>query len=311
MSVTELPLGRQRAIQQCTQEGGTFAMLAMDQRGSLKRALRPEDPGAVTFEEMAAIKEAVVGAISPHASATLLDPEYGYPVCVPRRALSGHSGLLLALEATGYEGQPTERRTRLLENWSPERMRKAGASGVKLLVYYHPEAANAQEQEALVAQVAEECHRWDLPLFLEPIHYSLDPSTKRVPNPERRRVVIETARRLVPLGVDVLKAEFPVDVAQTQDEIEWADACAELSEASAVPWVLLSAGVDYDTFYRQLRVACENGASGMLCGRAIWKESVGLRGAERTAFLRTTGVERIRRLAALIRGLARPFWSDR
>lgn len=60
------------------------------------------------------------------------------------------------------------------------------------------------------------------------------------------------AERLVPLGIDVLKAEFPVGIKQTDDEIEWADACAELSDTCKdTPWVLLSAGVDYDTFLHQ------------------------------------------------------------
>ena len=47
-----------------------------------------------------------------------------------------------------------------------------------------------------------------------------------------------------------------------------------------MPWVLLSAGVDYDLYERQVRVACDNGASGILCGRAVWKESVDYAGGQ-------------------------------
>ena len=302
-----LSLGKRRAIEQCAQADHTFAMLALDQRGSLKRAINSQDPSAVTFAQVGNVKRNIIRVLSPYASATLLDAEYGYPTCVASGALSGRSGLLLAIEATGYEGDPTERKSRLLDNWSVEKIRKAGASAVKLLVYYHPDAPNAGNQEELVSEVAAECRRWDLPLFVEPLHFSLDPGVKRVPNTERRRVVIESARRLVPLGIDVLKAEFPVDVTQTQDRAEWADACAELSAVCSVPWVLLSAGVDYDTFYEQLKVACENGASGMLCGRAIWKEAVSLPPAEQAMFLHTTGVARIQRLSHLISALARPY----
>lgn len=303
-----LSLGKRRALQQCALPDGVFAMLAMDQRGSLINSIQPHDPESVIFAQVGALKRDVVGALSPYASATLLDAEYGYPVCVASGALSGASGLLLAIEKSGYAGDPTERRTQLLEDWDVEKIRKAGASGVKLLVYYRPDAPNAQAQEELVAEVADACRHWDLPLFLEPLHYSLDPALKRVANVERRRIVIETARRLLPLGVDVHKAEFPVDVAQTSDEAEWADACAELSDACpSTPWVLLSAGVDFATFYRQLKVACENGAAGMLCGRALWKEAVTMAPADRSLFLHTTGVERMQRLRHLIQGLAQPF----
>lgn len=302
-----LSLQKRRALQQCALPDGTFSMLAMDQRGSLIKMINADDADAVTFAQVGEVKRDVIGALSPYASATLLDAEYGYPTCVASNALSGTTGLILALEKSGYEGDPTERRTALLEDWSVEQIRKAGASGVKLLAYYRPDAPNAASQEELIAEVAAECNRWDLPFFLEPLHYSLDATVKKAPNAERRRLVIETARRLVPLGVDVLKAEFPLDVSQTADEAEWADACAELSDACAVPWVLLSAGVDYATFYRQLKVACENGASGMLCGRAIWKEGVGVPAAERSYFLHTTATQRLQGLGHLVRALARPF----
>lgn len=303
----ELSLGVRRSLQQCAQADGTFAMLAMDQRGSLKQAMRPDAPDQVDYRDLIALKRDVIRVLSPLASAVLLDVEYGYGACVASGSLSGRTGLLLALEKSGYDGDPTERRTALLEGWSVERIAKAGANGVKLLVYYHPDAANSADQEAVVAEVARQCHTWELPLFLEPLHYSLDRSIKTVPNAERRRVVIETARRLVPLGVDVLKAEFPINVAESQDRGEWADACMELSEATPVPWVLLSAGVDFETYLAQVAVACEAGASGVLCGRTIWKETTRLDEEARLRFLQTTGSERMRRLAALVSEFARPY----
>lgn len=303
----QLPLGIRRSLQQCAQADGTFAMLAMDQRGSLVQAMNPDAPDRVSYNEVIALKRDVIGSLSPLASAVLLDVEYGYAACVASGSLSGQAGLLLALEKSGYDGDPTERRTTLLEDWSVERTAQAGANGVKLLVYYHPDAPNRADQEAVVAEVAAQCHAWHLPLFLEPLHYSLDRNLKSVPNAERRRVVIESARRLVPLGVDILKAEFPLNVAQSQDKGEWADACAELSSVCPVPWVLLSAGVDFETFFEQTVVACDAGASGVLCGRTIWKETTRLDEAARRAFLQTTGSERMRRLAALVSERARPY----
>jgi tagatose 1,6-diphosphate aldolase len=303
----QISLGVRRSLQQCAQADGTFAMLAIDQRGSLVKAMNPEDPNRVGYHEVIALKRDVIGMLSPLASAVLLDVEYGYGPCVASDTLSGQTGLLLALEKSGYDGDPTERHTALLDNWSVERSAKAGANGIKLLVYYHPDAANAVEQEALVAEVARQCHAWELPLFLEPLHYSLDRHVKSVANAERRRVVVETARRLVPLGVDILKAEFPLDVTQSQDQDEWADACEELSDATPVPWVLLSAGVDFETYLEQVRVACDAGASGVLCGRAIWKESVRLDEPTRMHFLQTVGCDRFRRLAAVVSERARAY----
>jgi tagatose 1,6-diphosphate aldolase len=188
-----------------------------------------------------------------------------------------------------------------------ERIAKVGANGVKLLVYYHPDAPNCGEQEAVVAEVAQQCHAWEVPLFLEPLHYSLDRSVKTMPNAERRRVVIESARRLVPLGVDILKAEFPLNVAESQDQAQWADACAELSAVCPVPWVLLSAGVDFETYLEQVTVACDAGASGILCGRTVWKETTRLDELTRLRFLQTTGSDRFRQLAALVSQRARPY----
>jgi len=119
-------------------------------------------------------------------------------------------------------------------------------------------------------------------------------------------VVIETARRLVPLGVDVLKAEFPADVSEQDDE-QWRAGCEELSAVCPVPWVLLSAGVSFETFVRQVRIACEAGASGVMAGRSVWSEAVTLETTARKKFLQEVAYERMRRLRKLCDDLGRPF----
>jgi tagatose 1,6-diphosphate aldolase len=142
-------------------------------------------------------------------------------------------------------------------------------------------------------------------LMLEPLSYSLD-ETKKLSSEEKRYVVVETAKRLTPLGVDILKAEFPLDTTEIDQKI-WADACAEISAASTVPWILLSAAVDYGIFLQQVAIACNAGASGIAVGRAVWKEAVMLDGDERTKFLHTTARERISRLTSLCHALAKPY----
>jgi tagatose-1,6-bisphosphate aldolase len=182
-----------------------------------------------------------------------------------------------------------------------------GASGVKMLLYYHPQAPQAADREGLVRKVARDCAQYDIPFFLEPLSYASNDQNKPVPIGQRRNVVIETARRLVPLGVDILKAEFPVDVGAEPDENIWRDACRELTSVCEVPWVLLSAGVSYDTFVKQVRVACKAGASGVMAGRAVWKEAVTLERAARNNFLKSTGYERMKGLKSLCEELGRPF----
>ncbi len=154
--------------------------------------------------------------------------------------------------------------------------------------------------------MAEDCARYDLPFFLEPLSFSLD-ADRRLSSEERCQIVVETARKLTPLGVDVLKAEFPVDVHQEQDRKVWEAACKELTEASMIPWTLLSAGVDFDTYVQQVIIACKAGASGVLAGRAVWKEAVDLDGEARLNFLLTTATNRMAELTTLCNELARPW----
>jgi tagatose-1,6-bisphosphate aldolase len=261
----------------------------------------------VPDETLVAFKQQVVRTLAPTASSVLLDPQYGAAQCLASGALPGYSGFIVAIEETGYGGDPTARQSKLLPGWGVEKAKRMGAAGVKLLVYYHPEAPTAAAIEDLVRQVVADCDTHELPVFLEPISYSLDPNRKKLPSTERRAIVIETARRMTALGVDVLKAEFPLDVSEDQDETVWAKACAELSQASAVPWVLLSASVDYPVYLRQVTAACRAGASGVAVGRAVWKEAVGLSGEARADFLTNVAAPRMRRITALCDALARPW----
>ena len=220
--------------------------------------------------------------------------------------MPGRTGLIVALD-TGSTGDPLNRSTDVVENWSVEKTMRVGASAVKMLLYYHPEAPEAGERETLVRRVAQDCAQFDIPFFLEPLSCASEGSQGPLPPEQRREVVIETARRLVPLGVDILKAEFPVDVNVEPDETIWREACEELTEVSGAPWVLLSAGVSSDIFLKQVRTACEAGASGVMAGRAVWKEAVTLDHLVRNVFLQSVAYERMRRLQSLCEALGRPF----
>ncbi len=300
-----LSIGKRRGLRQCASSRGSIAALALDHRQNLRRSLNPLQPDAVSGEMLRDFKLTLVGALADEATAVLLDPEFSAAQAIASDALPGHVGLIAALEATGYAGEPTARRSRILPGWSVEKAKRMGASMVKLLVYYHPDAPTAPEIEAFVRQVAAACQEHDLALMLEPLTYSPEPGAPKLRGKAKRRAVVKTARRLTPLGVDLLKAEFPLSPDQ-QDEAEWADACAELTEASATPWILLSAAVDFETYLRQVTVACQVGASGVAVGRAVWKEAVTLQGLDRIEFLHSTARERMARLNALTRALAVP-----
>jgi tagatose-1,6-bisphosphate aldolase len=306
----ELTPGKIRGLQQCSTSRGTLAVLALDHRNNLRQALNPADPPSVRDVDLSTFKVEVTRALSPAASAVLLDPEFGAFQVVDQAALPGAVGLVVAIEATGYTGDPAARESKLLDRWSVAKAKRMGASAVKLLVYYNPKAPTAPAIEQLVAQVADDCTQQDIPLMLEPLSYPIDSARRKLVGDERRDVVIETARRLTAIGGDILKAEFPLDIDAHSDSQVWEEACAELTLASTIPWVLLSASVDYPIYLRQTIVACQQGASGVAAGRAVWKESSQLQGGARRDFLLGAAFERMQRLTSLVDALAAP-WMDR
>lgn len=267
------------------------------------------DRASVTTEAMVAFKQAVVGALARATTGVLLDPEIGVAQCIVDGSLPARSGLLVAVEATGYEGPSNARTTRILEGWSVAKAKRIGASAIKLLIYYHPAAANAADQERLVEQVAHDAIAEDIPFFLEPLSFALDPYGGSLRAEARRDVVVASARRLTAIGGDILKAEFPYDASIT-DEGLWVEACRELDAASAVPWVLLSGGVDGLTFEAQARIACQSGASGVLVGRSVWADAAILPTAERDDFLANEAVARLDRLSAIVEEFGRS-WETR
>ncbi len=301
-----LSIGKLRGLQQCTSPGGTFTCLALDHRQNLRRALNPSHPDSVTDVDLTGFKLEVTAALANSATAVLLDPEYSAAQAVAAGVIPAETGLVVALESTGYSGDVTARQSQILPGWSVEKSKKMGASMVKLLVYYHPDAPTAPEIEQFVKRVAEECIKYDLGFMLEPLSYSLDESRK-LTSGQKRYVVVETARRLTPLGVDILKVEFPLDITEDREETSWLVACSEISSASTIPWILLSAAVDFETYKRQVTVACEAGASGIAVGRAVWQEAVALTGEGRSHFLETIARERLVRLTELCNHMAKPF----
>ena len=299
---------------------GVIAAAALDQRGLLKKMLAKEMGGQEPSSEMICeFKEIVTGALTRHASAILLDVEYGLPAV---RHCNG-KGVLLAYEKSAYDATAPEYLPILTEGWSALRLKEAGASAVKILLYYTPyEKAwvNVQKQ-AWVERIGAECRALDLPLFLELLAYEEQGSAagplawaKRKPEVVIRSIEEFSKERY---AADVLKVEAPVlmpfvpgtqffcgEAAYSREQAlqSFRDAAA----ATDKPFVYLSAGVSHDAFVETLEFAVESGVKfhGVLCGRATWQDGVpvfarsGARALEE--WLEADGAENIQRINRIL-----------
>ncbi|MBO8141101.1 MAG: tagatose 1,6-diphosphate aldolase [Firmicutes bacterium] len=304
-------MGKLRGLAQVSTDGGIFAILACDQRGALRRMMEKAGRVPADFEAVVRMKEEIVGPLAPYSSGVLLDPEYSAAQLLARRVLPGRVGLVVALEETGYEERNGDRLTRLLTDWSVSKIKAMGASAVKLLIYYNPRReAAAAHQRQVVEQVARECHEYDIPLMVEPVVYPSRDGDEDGFRREKADLVVETARHMSEFAVDLLKMEFPLHPTAGDDPGLWRDACLRLDEACRVPWALLSAGVDFATYRRQLEAACRAGASGFVAGRAIWREAVEMTDEPaRQAFLTGEMPRRLRELVDVASRYGRPWWE--
>ncbi len=295
--------GKIRALQTTSTRDGIFKILAIDHRDSMRVLIDPDNPAGVPAAQLTEIKLTVIRHIAPQATAVMLEPEYSAAQAIVAGDLPGHVGFLSALEDQGYLGDPYARQTTLLSGWSVAKAKRLGAGGIKLLIFYRPDAGEAAEkQEELVNAVIADCAREEIPLFLESLAYPLDsavPVNSAEFAAQRRRIVVETARRLTALGPDILKLQFPVDAQRNPDQGLWRDACAELDEAADLPWALLSGGDPYDSFKAQLQIACKAGCSGFMAGRALWREMISAEDAARQEILENAVMPRFEELSQI------------
>lgn len=307
----KLSIGKLRGLQQVADNNGFLTICAIDHRGALQRAMNEQNPNEVTYQDMVDFKLDLCQVVAPYASAVLLDPIYGAAQAIAAGILPGHIGLLVSLEKTGYSGEKTARITELLPDWSVKKVKRMGASAVKLLVYFRPDLKEiASRQLDLIAKVADQCIKEDILLLVEPVSYPVEEVGASVPKFANMKpeLVIETARQITSLPIDVLKAEFPADIEFEQDEKELLQLCQELDHASRLPWVLLSGGADFKTFSKQVEIACKAGASGFLAGRALWQEGVQIHSREeRMNFFKSTAAPRLNELAEMVNKYGKPW----
>ena len=308
-----LTIGKIRGLQQISRKPGIFVMCAMDHRAGLISMIENAQHGVPDYAELVNMKLDMCMAFGRHASGILIDPEYGAAQCIAGNVLGGRVGLLVSVEATGYEKDPMGRLTELLKDWGVEKIKRMGASAVKMLVYYRPDIKKlADKQLKTIARVADECIKYDIPFLVEPKTYrvegeKMDSKEFAGKLPE---MVIETARQITALPIDVLKAEFPADMKYDKDVSELGQYCKQLDAASRTPWVILSAGVDYETFKDEVTIACKAGASGFLGGRAIWQEAMQIADRQkRIEYFKTVAGKRLEELAHITEKHARPWYE--
>ena len=306
---------------------GVIAAAAMDQRGSLKKALAKEKGGDVSDREMEEFKSLVSEVLTGHATAILLDPEWGLPAS---RSRAKGSGLLLAYEKTGYDTSGPGRLPDLLDNWSVRRLKEAGADCIKILLYYtplEPKQIN-DKKHAWVERIGDECRANDIPFFLEFVGYEdgLDEKgpefAKKKPEIVTRSMAEFTKDRY---GVDVMKVEVPINMKYVEGSRTFAgqkayskqeamDHFRRAADVATKPFIYLSAGVSNAEFTESLEVAAEAGTrfSGVLCGRATWKDGIPVYGRNGGAAFRTwlesEGVKNIRNVNERLKR-ARPWFE--
>ncbi len=269
---------------------GAIAAAAMDQRGSLKKALAKAKGGDVSDAMMEEFKGAVTEVLTSHASAILLDPQWGLPASKKR---AKDAGLLLAYEESGYDNNKPGRLPGLLPGWSVQRLKAEGANCIKILLYYTPfETREVNEQKhAFIERIGDECQANDIPFFLEPVGY--DPTGGDEKGAEYAKIKPEVVKQSMAeftqdrYGVDVMKVEVPINMkcvegAKAFDGVrvysrdEALDHFRAAAAVATKPFIYLSAGVSNAEFTESLELANESGVkfSGVLCGRATWKEGI-------------------------------------
>lgn len=286
-----------RALDQLSLPDGTFAVLANDQRASL-RAMRAAAGQPVDDGSLRQAKSDVVSALAPHASAVLLDPQLSLPYLVDDGSQPGAQGLLVSIEESKDRSSAEGRVTSLLPDFGARGVRRLGGTAAKLLVTLRTDVPGESERvTGLVEEALRDCREQDLLLVVEVLVDRRSDETQDVFAARFPALLRDAAATVADLGVVMLKLPYPGDAA----------ACAQISELG-VPWAVLSAAADFATFLHRLDAAVAGGCNGFVVGRTLWQDAVVLDPAACRDHLAEHGVNRLRDITAHLAGA--PSWRS-
>jgi tagatose 1,6-diphosphate aldolase len=314
--------GKYWGMRRMADASGRFKMTAVDQRPPIKNPIKakrgtPEAP----WEDVAGFKELLIRELQGESTAMLLDPHYAYPRGITQ--LDARLGLILTLEDSIFREVSGGRLSAEIDDWSVEKIKRAGGDAVKVLAWYRPDADPdvCAAQQEFTQRIGAACAKYDIPFVFELLVYPLARDAEQTREyvemkTKQAQLVIDSVRAFADprFGVDLFKLESPVpagDVPEpgTAGSAQVQEHFNELHRAAGRPWVMLSAGAGMRDFKRVLHYAYAAGASGYLAGRAIWLEAFqqfpdwdGIRDE-----LRREAVPYMRELNALTDAAARPW----
>ncbi len=283
-----------RGLATISTPAGRMLIVAADQRNGMKAAMKdaPDGPSGISTGELAQAKADLVRFLANQAPAILLDAEVALPGVADDGTLARDTGLVVGMDASGYETVEGLRHTRYVAGVTARRVRDLGGDVAKMLFYTRPDH---QGSGSLVARqirdLVRECADEGVLLIVELLTYQLDDEPDEAYAAAFPKLVADGARLAVECGAKVLKLQYPGSV----------EACAAVTEAAdGVPWAVLSAGVDHETFVGQVKVAVDNGATGAMAGRSLWKDSLSISHDVRGQQLTERALPRLRELEAAL-----------
>ena len=276
--------------------GGKMLIVAADQRNGMKAVMNdaPDGPGSITAEQLSDAKADLVRYLGNAAPAILLDPEVALPRVADEGILSRDTALVVGLDASGFDTVDGLRFTKFVPGMSPRKVRDLGGDVAKMLWYMRPDLQDAGSRVAdEIRELVEACTDEGLLLIVEILVYRLEDESEEDYAAAFPGLVADSARLSAECGAKVLKLQFPGS----------AVASAAVTEAAAgVPWAVLSAGVDHETFIKQVEIAVANGAGGAMAGRSLWKDSLAVSAEVREQLLTTRALPRLQQLEAVVDG---------
>lgn len=281
--------------------GGGFAMVAMDQRESLRTMFADAGAGVVGDQTLVEFKTAVADVLGPLASGFLADRTFGFDRV--RAALPSSAGLILAADALDQRPGEIVEDTSLDDVVIGTEFDRDRVVALKLLIIWRRDAQR-ERRNRLARDFVARAERLGLLSVLEPV-VRATPAELEAGNWDAEAAIRECAEELSRVGQSLYKVQVPL--AGKGDLHEQERASDELGKVISGPWVVLSQGVSLDRFPDAVLAACRGGASGFLAGRALWSDVVGADDVR--AQLRARSVPRLERLVDIVDREARP-WTE-